>query len=645
MIDPARLAAATAQAPAAKTDPPKQRTKKRVESKGIAESAETLAKYLAERGVVVSERKTLAGGGVALILDGCPMNPDHGHGSDTAVIWRPTGLGFECKHSSCATYTWADVRERIDPDRADSAPSGIAGQVTELILLASKVQLFHAHDVAYATAPVDGHWETHPVTNRRFRRWLTREYFDSTGDAPKTEALGALIDLLEARALFEGPELTVAVRLAEHDGAYWLDLCDPEWRVVRIDAKGWTVVTESPVRFMRRPGMEALPEPVRGGSLNELRALVNVPDDSDWALVIAWLVAAMRPHGPYPLLAVNGEQGSAKSTLCRMLRRLIDPNKSDIRAAPRDQRDLAIAASNSWIVAYDNISNIQPWLSDCLCRLSTGAGFSTRKLWTDDDEQIFEAERPVLLNGIEDFVEKADLLDRTVGIQLPSIPDDQRQDEETLWAAFEQARSRILGALLDAVVCGMRNLPDIHPERMPRMADFVKWAVACESALGLKPGTFLKAYEGDRSAANEMALAASTLANALMKLIDSRDEPWDGTTASLLMALDETVDEQVRKHRDWPKTPKQLGGDLRRLAPNLRKAGYVVIEPPKTGGNRRKWRLAKAAAQSAERAQRAETPPEAPETPGSQGALLRVDARSGEAGRTNAPPKTRTVWQ
>src|SRR5262249_50551779 len=91
-----------------------------------------------------------------------------------------------------------------------------------------------------------------------------------------------------------------------------------------------------------------------------------------------------------------------------------------------EDRDLFIAASNSWIVGYDNVSRIPSWLSDALCRLATGGGFSTRKLYTDDEEQLFNAQRPVSLNGIEDFVNRPDLADRTIFLTLDPIPEDRR---------------------------------------------------------------------------------------------------------------------------------------------------------------------------------------------------------------------------
>mgnify|MGYP001567769299 FL=1 len=185
--------------------------------------------------------------------------------------------------------------------------------------------------------------------------------------------------------------------------------------------------------------------------------------------MVAWLVAAFRPIGPYPVLDIEGEQGSAKSTTGRVLRALVDPNKADLRTVPRDERDLMIAAHNGWVVAYDNLSGIPLWLSDALCRLSTGGGFSTRELYTDTEEILIDVQRPIIINGIDAMIERGDLQDRTIPLVLPQIPSDRRRDEKEFWREFEAARPRLLGAVLDIVSVALGRVDSVRLARSPRM--------------------------------------------------------------------------------------------------------------------------------------------------------------------------------
>jgi hypothetical protein len=441
----------------------------------------------------------------------------------------------------------------------------------------TEADLFHdADQAAYAVVEVAEHSETWPVRSRGFRLWLRRRLREEHNQAAHSDAMQAALEDIESKALFECPMEPVFVRLAEADGAVWLDLADDAWRAVRVTSKGWEVVAgKPPVRFIRPRGLLPLPAPEQGGKIGDLRPFLNVRDDSDFVLVVAWLLGCLRQRGPFPILNVSGEQGSAKSTLQRLLRELVDPNSAPLRSEPKEVRDLVIAAANSWVQAFDNLSHVQPWLSDALCRLSTGGGFATRELYSDREEVIFDAQRPVAINGITDLATRSDLLDRSLNVTLMAIPESQRKDEKTLRRAFEAARPKILGALLDAVSAGLAGEAGVHLDRLPRMADLAIWVTACEQSLGWPPGTFISAYAANRSSANDAAIEASVIGLVLQAFMETRG-PWQGSSTELLTELEKFADDKTRHRKEWPGSPRKLSGDLRRIAPNLRATGIDV---------------------------------------------------------------------
>src|SRR5262249_1956781 len=181
-----------------------------------------------------------------------------------------------------------------------------------------------------------------------------------------------------------------------------------------------------------------------------------VQSQQQFILTVAWLLGCLRSHGPYPVLAITGEQGSAKSSFSRTMRNLVDPNAVPLRSLSRNERDVFIAASNGHILAFDNVSYLPAWLSDTLCQIATGGGFTTRELYTDGEEKLFSASRPSLLNGIVEIVERPDLASRSLFLSLPPISDHERRTEAELEAAFSEAWPKILGALLDGVATGLR---------------------------------------------------------------------------------------------------------------------------------------------------------------------------------------------
>src|SRR6476646_8601791 len=423
-------------------------------------------------------------------------------------------------------------------------------------------ELFHTSSgVAFADFITEGHRETWPIRSKRFRTWLRRCYYHATGSAPSAAAIRSALDLLEARAQFDGPERAVNTRVAADAGRLYLDLADEHWRAVAIGPDGWRVLGCPPVRFRRSPGMLALPVPERGASIQVLQPFLNLSSHDDFVLVVAWLLAALRPGGPYPLLAISGEQGSAKTVLSKILRALIDPNAAPVRTAPREERDLFIAAGNGHLLAFDNLSDLPAWISDALCRLASGGSFAVRRLYTDQDEVLFQAARPIVLNGIEDVVTRPDLADRAIFLTLPHVQEERRRAENEIWRDFESAQPYILGALLEAASHGLRAVPEIRLEQLPRMADFALWATACETAF-CSAGGFLHAYKANRRSAIEDVIDADPVAARIRDIMAERTM-WSGNASDLLrLSAHRSKDEASWPDIGWPKSPRALAGRL-----------------------------------------------------------------------------------
>ncbi len=454
---------------------------------------------------------------------------------------------------------------------------------------ASEATLFHDPDgVTWATIPVGTHRETHRLASKDFKRWLGRRLYQEKRVTAGAQAVNDALLVLDGIAANDGPTHRVYTRLAECDGAIYLDLADNEWQAVKVTAHGWQVVSSDavPVKFRRPKGMLPLPAPTRGGCLDALRSFVNVQSEEDWRLIIAWLLAALHPVQyqpglaipfPFPVLALSGEMGSAKTTLARVLRALVDPNTAPVRAEPKELRDLAVSAHNSWALVFDNLSHLPQWLSDALCRLSTGGGNAYRTHYENDEETIFDAQRPIILTGIEELATKGDLVDRAILVHLAAIPDEKRRPESHFWSEFTNAHAGILGALLDAVAGALAALPQTTHDALPRMADFALWITAAEKTLGWQAGDFMKAYQANREGANSISLESSPVAERLMTFMEQQAE-WNGTATELYDALTPKPEDgkPQRFPTGWPKNARGLSGTLKRLAPNLRRVGITI---------------------------------------------------------------------
>lgn len=335
---------------------------------------------------------------------------------------------------------------------------------------------------------------------------------------------------------------------------------------MRVGSDGWSVVTESPVLFRRTALTGALPMPEEGGSLDDLWALLNVTE-ADRPLVLAWLVAALGwERIPHPMLALLGEQGTGKSSATKNLVQLVDPSPVPLRKPPRDADGWVTAAQGSWVVGLDNLSAIQPWLSDSLCRAVTGDGDVRRELFSDDGLAVFSFRRVLVMNGIDVGAMAPDLADRSIVVNLDRITEDRRRPESQLLTAWESAWPRVFGALLSQVRAAKVRVASVRLESMPRMADFAMVLAALDQIHGTDS---LTAYADQ---ANSAALDAVTSDPFLAALAEAVTEPWQGSAADL-HAL---VQPDGLPPRSWPRSVRAVAGVLKRNAPALRSAGWTV---------------------------------------------------------------------
>jgi hypothetical protein len=487
---------------------------------------------------------------------------------------------------------------------APSSKDSLSAAERLMEIVAARCELWRAADDSepYVTISMpndDGGGETQPqagwhkenfrVNSSAFEYALRYIDFEAHGKVVASQALKEAIDTTAAKARFQGKAFNVRVRVARVGEQVYLDLGNDRWETVSVDVAGWQVVGDPPCKFRRPAGMHALPTPTRGGDVSLLRKLLNLESENDLILVVGWLVTSLRGKPPYPLLAIYGEQGTAKSTFSRMVRNFIDPNMAQVKALSRNEHDLIIAGNNSWVIALDNVSRISESLSDSLCRMVTGVGFSTRKLFTDAEEQIFNVCRPIQLNSIGEVITRADLLDRAIVIELPVIPKTERRTDEEMADHYQSVQALILGLLLDGVACALRNYRDLKLPSMNRMADFQRWAAAAMPAFGWTAEDFLNAYALNIEAAQGVALDSSPVVPAIRMLLKASRGRWPRVgeikgSEALLQELENLPDgPKFKTQPGWPGRHTTLGGILSRLAPVMRRAGIDVdVQPRRT---------------------------------------------------------------
>jgi hypothetical protein len=482
-------------------------------------------------------------------------------------------VDFDCNPPTTEIKDKPTKKPRKDKAKSDEHKTSQDNQLKErlfkMVLVANAELFCDRSGKTFIKLLIRGHYENWAVESKDFRRFIRKLWRDTTGFSVSTSVIDEVIKNLDAEAAASSNIRQTFIRVAHHDGNIFIDLGDENWNAICVSKTGWQVIKNPPVIFLRPAGMLPLPIPIKGRSINQLRPLLNLhPDDErSWTLVIAWLLATFSP-GPYPILVLLGEQGTAKSSFIKVLRRLVDPSEIPFSKAPREDRDVMVAATNTYLTAFDNLSSIPVWLSDLLCMISTGAASRERAMYTNDGEALFKAKRPIILDGIA-LTLRGDLADRSIIIELATIDPANRKPEGEFTKAIEELVPGIFGAILSILVSILIRLPDTKISHLPRMADFAIWATAAEKALGWKEGRFIAAFSENTANAAKTVLESDEFGSRLCDLMMKYKEvttTWDKLNPLLLQD-----GEKVPPY--WPMSAKALSNTLLRLAPALRSVG------------------------------------------------------------------------
>ena len=507
--------------------------------------------------------------------------PDLPHKGDVSD-WLNRGHNrreLEDLAASCADYEPPGHTPESSPPLA-SVEEGGKTQTDRLVqagLDAGLRMLRDEKDDVHVRIWVDDHWETRSVTARPVRSWLTRQYERRHRTIPNLTAVNNAIHALEARARFDGERVALQNRIASDEGTIYYDLADAKWRAVRITGGGWEVVNDPPPLFRRYAHQQAQVLPVAGGTAETLFDFINIADPEIRLLFLVYVISCLVPSIPHPVCILYGPQGSSKTTTCRIIRQLIDPSVAAVSAMPERSEQLIQSLAHNWLAVYDNVSGLSRWASDTFCRAATGDGFAKRALYTDDEDFIWTFKRCAVINGINIAAVQPDLMDRSILIGLDRISAGTRRSESELWAAFDLARPKLLGALFTALSTAIREKPNLIACELPRMADFAHWGMAIAAGLGELSSTFLSAYDANIQRQNNEVINAHPLATVVVEFVD-REGEWNGTATELLTAIDQVAERQHvnTSDRQWPKQPNQLTRRLNELSATLHDAGIEV---------------------------------------------------------------------
>lgn len=520
-------------------------------------------------------------GATKYILNTCPWNSDHTNRSAYIIQFENGAVAAGCHHNSCSHENWKSLRELVGGDTSNdiTEEKKEVKQSDVIIQLTAEFQFFENElEETFAAVPIDDHWEVLSLKSKKFQKLLTKLYYEKQNSAPGSDGLNEALKVLEMKASFSDQQYKLQKRLAELKGEIFYDLCDTKWRAIKVSKQGCSLETSPPILFTRNPNMDEQVKPDLSIQPEELLPLVKkhfrFKKESDAVLFATYLVTCFIPEIAHVILVLFGEKGAAKSTTMRMVKKIVDPAKQDLLSMPNSKQDLAISISNNYMPCFDNLDALSAEKSDLLCMASTGGAFTKRTLYSDSDETILQFKRCICLNGINIVATRADLLDRSILIELERIPKNERKPELQIWRAFEQDIPKFLGAIFNTLSQAMQTYEDVALDEVGRMADFTYWGYAIADAIGIDGDQFLTAYLTNQDTANEEAISSHPVAVAIIALMKSRSN-WSSSVSELLKELDRVAEKEFinTNVKLWAKDANVLSRRLKEIKSNLEEVG------------------------------------------------------------------------
>ena len=459
-----------------------------------------------------------------------------------------------------------ELEKRIKDTQGSGKDAEKKSQSEKLIRIAENYKLFH-DDTKEGYAYINN--VAIKIRGGMFKQRLARELWELENKSPNSDALNQALNVIEAMAVYDGKCIKLSNRLAEHDGCFYYDLADG--RVVRITKFDWEVTNNFPILFKRYSHQQKQVEPKRGGNIHNLFKYINVKEENHKLLSLVYPISCLVPGIPHPIFHPYGDQGAGKTSMFTFFKLLLDPSKIDVLITPRNQEELVQILEHHYLCMFDNLSAFPDWLSDLLSQACTGGGFSKRKLYSDDEDIIYQIQRCIGLNGINLLVSRADLMDRTLLLHMERIEPSERKEKRVLMQEFEAERPYLLGCFFGALSKAIGIYPSVRLDNLPRMADFMRWGVAIAKSIGYKANDFIQAYQSNIESQNAEVINSNTLAQAVLTFMQGK-ESWNGTVKQAFEELGKLV-VVTKDDNTFPKRPNKLRNHLNRVKANLLDCG------------------------------------------------------------------------
>lgn len=400
-----------------------------------------------------------------------------------------------------------------------------------------------------------------------------------------------VLDYLADKA-FDGEEKKLASRACydSKSNSVLIDMCDGS-NVISISKNGISKIQKPMAVFQEYSTDAPLMDFVEGEASNVPFILQKITrlNQEDAVILATYMVACLYGNArPVPILFITGPQGSAKTSLSKLIQKCIDPSTSGLFCLSDNLKDLAIATSKRLLCVFDNTGGLKnkKKLSDLLCMVVSKGSMPMRTLYTTKDETVLQFRSSLVINGIDFLADQVDLLERCIMLELDAIPEEERKTETELNIEIENAMPELLGGLYD-IIQKILDMEDISVEKLNRMADYELLAIKSARAMGFTTEEFQEMLNRNIQNMHHAFSMSDITVKAISMLMEGRNE-WTGSVSELHMDCYNTLTGKILKSEQalFPKSESAFSRRISCMEKQLRNIG-ISFSMKKTNKNKK----------------------------------------------------------
>jgi energy-coupling factor transporter ATP-binding protein EcfA2 len=444
----------------------------------------------------------------------------------------------------------------------------------ELLENISEETIIDQDNTIYVALKIDDHRKLLNLKSENFKKILQAKYYQLTDETISSSSISEIIQLYSGNAILNSSKVKMNLRVAGNDKSIYYDLGNSKWEVIEISPGNWKKISSenSSVYFKRYSHMKEQIEPLYKsndkGDPKKILDYLNIENESDEAiLLLTYMASLFIPKIVHPILILLGPHGSAKSTMFRLIQRIVDPTETEVLNIPTNTEEYIQKTAHSWLSFYDNVAKISRNLSDAMCRTVTGGSHNKRELFSDDEDFIHKFKHCVGINGIQFKKLQPDLLDRSIILNMDQITGKSRKLEINLMDNFEDYRRIIFTGFLNLIAEAMEIVDDIDLNRvvLPRLADFYKWGIAFAKVLGYGQQKFERAFNLNNAAAPDLISQQKSIIKVVDKYLNDNDK-WSGTASELRSELIKFANDNDMNSNIIPDSPEWLSREINKYS-------------------------------------------------------------------------------